>query len=74
MKHHPETIDSMVSIFISILTGGDTNKHLAVKLIRRLDARGRRDLRAVCQNLDALIEETWLEEMRDQRIEKRKQS
>jgi len=74
MKHHPEVIDSMIEIFTSILTGGETNKRLAVKQIRKVDAIGRRDLRAACQNLDALMEEIWLEEMRDQRIQKRKQS
>jgi hypothetical protein len=73
MKHHPETIDMMVEIFTSILAGGGANKRLAVKLIRKLDAVGRRDLRAACQNLDALIEETWLEELRDKRIKKKGQ-
>ncbi len=70
MKHHPEITDSMVEVFTSILLGGETNKRLAIKLIRKLDARARRDLRAACQNLDILIEETWLEELRDKRIEK----
>jgi hypothetical protein len=73
MKHHPEITDSMIEIFTSIVLGGETNKRLAIKLIRKLDAKARRDLRATCQNLDALIEETWLEELRDKRIEKKGQ-
>jgi hypothetical protein len=70
MKHHPEILDSMIEIFASIVVGGETNKRLAIRLIRKLDATARRDLRAVCQNLDALVEEVWLEELRDQRAEK----
>jgi hypothetical protein len=72
MKHHPEITDDMISIFTAILTGGETNKRLAVKLIRKLDARARRDLRAACQRVDNLVEDTWLDELRDQRIEKQK--
>lgn len=70
MKHHPEVTDDMISIFTSILTGGDANKRLAIRMIRKLDARARRDLRAACQTLDALVEEVWLEELRDKRAEK----
>jgi hypothetical protein len=67
MKHHPETIDMMIEIFTSILTGGDANKRLAAKLIRKLDAVSRRDLRAACQNLDRFIEDVWMEELRENR-------
>ena len=67
MKHHPEITDDMISIFTSILIGGDANKRLAAKLIRKLPPQARRDLRAACQELDNLIDDTWLEEMRERR-------
>jgi hypothetical protein len=67
MKHHPEITDSMIEIFTSILTGGDANKRLAAKLIRKLSPAARRDLRAACQDLDNLIDDVWLEEMRERR-------
>lgn len=44
----------------------------AVERIRAMTPEERRDLRAACQNLDALIEETWLEELREKRIERQK--
>ena len=72
MKHHLETIDMMVEIFTSILIGGAANKRLAVKLIRKLDAVGRRDLRTTCQRVDNLVEDTWLDELREKRIERQK--
>jgi len=67
MKHHPEITDDMISIFTSILIGGEANRLLAVKLIRKLDAKARRDLRAACQDVDNLIDDTWLEELREKR-------
>jgi hypothetical protein len=72
MKHHSEITDDMISIFVAILHGGDANKRLAEKLIRKLDARARRDLRASIQTFDALIDDVWLEELREKRIEKQK--
>ncbi len=74
MKHHPEITDSMIEIFTSIVLGGETNKRLAAKLIRKLDDRARRDLRAACQRLDNLVEDTWLNELREKRIEKQRRS
>jgi hypothetical protein len=70
MKHHPETLDSMISIFSSILHGGDANKRLAVMLIRKLTPEARRDLRAACQRLDNLVEDTWMDELRDKRMDR----
>ena len=67
MKRHPETTDMMIEIFISILTGGDANKRMAAKLIRKLGDVARRDLRAACQNLDRFIEDVWMEELREKR-------
>jgi hypothetical protein len=72
MKHHPERIDVMIEIFTSILTGGEVNKRLAINHIRKLTPEARRDLRAVCQNVDNLVEDTWFDEMREERIKKRK--
>jgi hypothetical protein len=73
MKHHPEITDEMISIFTCVLTGGDVNKRLAVKLILKLGPEARRDLRAACQRLDTLVEDTWVEEMREKRIKERAQ-
>jgi hypothetical protein len=67
MKHTPEVTDDMISIFTAILTGGDANKRLAEKLIRKLGAEARRDLRATLQTLDNLIDDVWLEEFREKR-------
>ena len=67
MKHHPVITDDMISIFTSILIGGESNRLLAAELIRKLDAKARRDLRAACQDLDNLIDDVWLEELREKR-------
>ncbi|MGH9753275.1 MAG: hypothetical protein ACREA2_10870 [Blastocatellia bacterium] len=67
MKHIPEVTDDMISIFTQVLTGGDANKSLAVKLIRRLGPEARRDLRVACQDVDNLIDDTRLEELREKR-------
>jgi len=67
MKHIPEVTDDMISIFTSILTGGDANKRLAAELIRKLSPEARRDLRAACQDLDNLIDDVWIEERREER-------
>jgi hypothetical protein len=56
-------------IFISYIL--ENNKARAVEYIRQLDAEGRRDLRAACQRLDNLVEDTWIEELRDKRIAER---
>lgn len=67
MKHHPEITDDMISIFVSILTGGDANKRLAAELIRKLGPEARRDLRATIQELDNLLDDTILAEMAEKR-------
>jgi hypothetical protein len=68
MKHHPEITDDMISIFVAILSGGETNMRLAANLIRKLDATGRRDLRATLQQLDYLLDDVFLSEQREKRI------
>jgi hypothetical protein len=67
MKHHPEVIDDMISIFTAILTGGDINKSLAAELIRKLGIEARRDLRAALQDLDELLDDVTLAELRERR-------
>ena len=57
-------------IFTRILVGGDANKRRAVDLIRKLDAVGRRDLRASLQACDYLLDDVTLEEFRQKRIPK----
>lgn len=69
-KHHPEITDDMVSIFASILHGGDYNKRLAEKLIRKLGPEARRDLRAALQKLVYMLDDITLEELREKRIER----
>jgi hypothetical protein len=39
----------------------------ASERIRKLTPEERRDLRAACQKLDNLIDDVWLEEMRERR-------
>jgi len=67
MKHIPEITDDMISIFTHVLTGGDLNKRLAGELIRKLGPEARRDLRATCQELDELLDDVILAEMRERR-------
>jgi len=67
MKHHPEVTDDMISIFTSILIGGDANKRLAANLIRKLGPEARRDLRAACRELDELLDDVILAEMAERR-------
>jgi hypothetical protein len=66
-KHHPEITDSMVEVFTSILAGGDFNRRLAIALICKLGPEARRDLRAACQEIDSLIDDVILAEMRERR-------
>ena len=67
MRGQLSDTDDMISIFTAILIGGDANKRLAAKLIRKLSPAARRDLRAACQDLDNLIDDVWLEELRERR-------
>jgi hypothetical protein len=71
MKRHPETTDDMISIFTAALTGGESNRQLAAKLIRRLTPEAKRDLRASIQDLDYLMDDVFLEQLREKRIAKR---
>jgi hypothetical protein len=71
MKHIPEVADDMISIFVHVLTGGELNRRLAAELIRKLGPEARRDLRAACQDLDNLIDDVWLEELREKRRQNR---
>jgi hypothetical protein len=68
-----ETQRVQTEIFTRILVGGESNKLRAIELIRKLDAVGRRDLRAGIQTLDYLMDDVFLAERREKRIEKQKQ-
>jgi hypothetical protein len=67
MNHIPEITDDMISIFTHVLTGGEANRLLAAELLRKLGPEARRDLRAACQDLDYLIDDVILAEMRERR-------
>jgi hypothetical protein len=54
-------------IFNLVLAGGELNRLRAAELVRRLDAKARRDLRAVCQEVDNLLDDVTLAEMRERR-------
>jgi hypothetical protein len=70
-KHHPEILDSMIEIFSLVLTGdGEYSRRREIALIRKLDAVGRRDLRAALQRLDYLLDDVTLEEFLQKRIPK----
>jgi hypothetical protein len=45
----------------------DHSRKLAAERIKAMTPTQRRDLRAACQNLDNLIDDTWLEELREKR-------
>jgi hypothetical protein len=53
------------------LSGTKSDKKHAANLILKLNDVERRDLRAACQRLDNLVEDTWLDELRDKRIKDR---
>jgi hypothetical protein len=61
---------SETEIFALMLDAGEMNRLKAAELIRKLDATARRDLRAACQELDNLIDDVWLEELREKRRSK----
>jgi hypothetical protein len=56
-----------IEIFELILSGDERDKKHAIALLRKLDAAARRELRAACQRLDNLVEDTWLDELREKR-------
>src|SRR5262245_36058689 len=74
MKHTNEATDDMISIFTSILIGGDVNRALAVKLILKLGPHARRDLRSALQRSDQLVEDVWVNDLRSKRIDRRERA
>ena len=60
-----------IEIFELMLSGNERDKKHAVNLILKLNDVERRDLGAACQRLDNLVEDTWLDELRDKRIKDR---
>jgi hypothetical protein len=67
MKHTAEINDEIVSVFVHVFTGGDANRRLAVELIRKLPPTAIRDLRAACQEVDNLLDDTVLKMMAERR-------
>jgi hypothetical protein len=59
--------DTLVAIFTLILDAGEASKLEAAELIRKLDPKSRRDLRAALQELDELLDDVSLAEMRERR-------
>lgn len=59
--------DALVAIFTLMLDAGESNRREAAEMIRKLGPAARRDLRAACQTLDELIDDVWLEELRERR-------
>jgi len=59
-----------ISIFTLTLIGGDGNRQTAAEKIRELSPEAGRDLRAACQDTDCLIDDVWLEELREKRRNK----
>jgi hypothetical protein len=59
--------DVMIAIFTLVLGGGESNRKEAAEKIRKLSPEGRRDLRAALQDLDYLLDDVWLEELREKR-------
>jgi hypothetical protein len=45
----------------------ERSRQEAAERIRKLSPEERRDLRAACQRLDNLIDDTWLDELRERR-------
>jgi hypothetical protein len=62
-----EILDTQIQIFTLILLGSENRKLRAAEMIRKLDAKARRDLRAAGQILDNLIDDVILAEMRERR-------
>jgi len=59
--------DVMIAIFTLVLAGGESARLEAAELIRKLSPVAWRDLRAACQDLDYLIDDVILAEMRERR-------
>lgn len=62
--------DVMIEIFALMLAGGERDKLRAAELIHKLSPQERRDLRAGLQTLDYLLDDVFLSEQREKRIEK----
>jgi len=59
--------DVMIAIFTLVLAGGEPARLEAAELIRKLSPEARRDLRAACQEMDELLDDVILTEMRERR-------
>jgi hypothetical protein len=66
--------DVMISIFTLVLGGGESNRQAAAEKIGLLSPEARRDLRAALQDLDNLVDDVWLEELREKRRLRRRSS
>lgn len=68
MKQKPaKQPDELLEIFALIAAGGDACRQLAAELIRQLSPESRRDIRAICQETDALLDTVILAEMAERR-------
>jgi hypothetical protein len=59
--------DVMIAIFTLVLGGGEPARLEAAEMIRKLGPEARRDMRATCQDLDNLLDDVILAEMRERR-------
>lgn len=66
-KKRVDSTRQQIEIFTLMLIGGDGSALRAGELIRELDIRARRDLRAALQNLEELLDDVTLAEMRERR-------
>jgi len=62
-----ETLETQVEIFSLVMAGGEASRLRAAELIRKLDPKSRRDLRAALQELDELLDDVILAERRERR-------
>jgi hypothetical protein len=60
-----DTVKNQHEIFRLLLAGGDSGKLRASELIRKLSPEARRDLRAALQVTDELVDDVWLQELRE---------
>jgi hypothetical protein len=68
------SLDVMIAIFTLVLAGGESNRKEAAEKVRQLSPEARRDLRAGCQDLDNLVDDVWIEELREKRRLRRRSS
>jgi hypothetical protein len=62
-----ETRETQTEIFALVLAGGESNRQAAAEKIRELGPEARRDLRAALQDLDNILDDTILAELRERR-------